>query len=110
MRLFDGIFKQKTFDARLQGTWLSDLDDELTRKSIGNVSMTFTPDGNLYYDILDVDKAQRINLVDWTTDNVLYTDQPSHPRKEKTNFDVPSPDDLILDFGGQKSKFERKSH
>lgn len=69
--------------------------------------MTFTSDGKLYYDTIEGEKAQRINLVYWTIDNILYTDQPSHSRQEKTIFDLPTVDSLILEFGGQQSKFKR---
>lgn len=109
MGLLNKLFGQKQFDARLHGTWISDIEDELTNKTIGNVSMTFTQDGKLFYDSIEDEKRQRMNLIYWTTGDIVYTDQPSHPRQEQTKFSFPTADTLLLEFGGQCTKFKRTS-
>jgi hypothetical protein len=108
MGIFKNVFVQKkAIDPRLIGVWVSDLEDELTVSNLGNVKMTFSETGNLTYDMISDGKIQRINMIFWTDGDILVSDQPSHPKKEKTAFKFESERKLILEFGGERSVFLR---
>jgi hypothetical protein len=108
MGILKNLFVQKkALDPRLIGVWVSDLDDELTVSNLGNVKMTFSDTGGLIYDIIEDSKVQRINMIFWTDGNTLISDQPSHPKKQKTKFEFESDRKLILEFGGERSVFLR---
>ncbi|WP_419803437.1 hypothetical protein [Mucilaginibacter sp.] len=108
MGLFSKIFNKPTFDKNLEGVWISDIKDEATISNIGNVLMTFTNNGKLIYEIMDGDKLQRINMVYWTSGDTLYSDQPSSPKQESTKYMFDNEDTLVLEFGGDKTKFKRQ--
>jgi len=109
MGLLNKIFGRKDFDKRLQGIWTSDLNDEATKQSIGDVTITFTEDGKLIYDTHETDKTQRINMIYWTSGDTIYTDQPSSPRQDKTQYSFPDKDQLVLAFSGQLTKYKKKN-
>ena len=98
------IFGSKELDSRLFGAWISDQADEITRQTLGDVTMTFTPSGELTYKIKESDRIQIINMTFWTENDYIISDQPSSPRKERTRF-VLEDDRLILEFEGQKTRF-----
>ncbi|MDP1802117.1 MAG: hypothetical protein Q8L81_12240 [Bacteroidota bacterium] len=108
MGILNRIFGRKNFDERLFGIWISDTNDEITKKAIGDTSMTFTEDGKLIYDVLESEKIQRINMIYWTEGDIIFTDQPSNPREEKTQYSFPNKDNLLLSFGGQLTRFNKK--
>lgn len=108
MGLFNKLFGKKSVDTRLEGTWISDRNDEITINSIGDVKMTFTSDGKLIYEIMESDTAQRINLIYWISGDTLFTDQPSHPRKESTKYRYEDHDTLILESEGTITKFKKQ--
>jgi hypothetical protein len=80
--------KPSNMDNRLVGIWNSDQNDVLTKNSIGKVSMTFTEDGQLIYDIDAGDKLQRMNLVYRVSGDTIISDQPSHPQEQRTKFKI----------------------
>lgn len=92
---------------KLIGKWNSDQSDEATRISIGNVKMTFTKDGKLIYDINVGDKVERMNLVYKIHNDIIITDQPSHPQEQKSKFTIEENIKLILEFEGEKTVFLR---
>ncbi len=93
-------------DNGLVGIWNSDQNDELTKNSIGKVSMTFTEDGQLIYDIDAGDKIQRMNLVYRVIGDTIISDQPSHPQEQRTKFKILN-NKLTLDLDGEKTIFIR---
>ncbi len=105
MGFFSKIFKRRNLDKRLEGSWNSDLQDAATIQTIGGVSMTFTEDGRLYYDIRNDDKLQRIEMIYWNSDGLLFSDQPSNPKVVSTKYEFVSHDKLILEYEGQKTIF-----
>jgi len=106
MGLLKNLFGQKkVIDSRLLGTWTSDREDELTLSNLGNVRLTFSDSGDLIYDIIEEEKIQRINMIFWTEGNVVISDQPSHPKKERTKFEFEGERKLILEFGGERTVF-----
>ena len=109
MGLLKKIFGQKKMiDSRLIGIWISDLADELTVSNPGSVRLTFSDSGDLIYDVMDGEKIQRINMIFWTEGNIVISDQPSHPKKERTKFEFESDRKLILEFGGERTVFLRQ--
>lgn len=91
----------------LVGIWNSDLSDELTKNTIGNVTMTFTEDGQLIYDIDAGDKIQKMNLVYKVSGDTIISDQPSHPQEQRTKFKIENGNKLTMEFEGEKTIFVR---
>lgn len=98
------IFGSKELDSRLFGNWRSDQTDEITKQTLGDVTMTFTPSGRLVYKIKESEKVQIINMTFWTEGEYIISDQPSHPRKERIRFTIED-ERLILEFEGEKTRF-----
>ncbi len=106
MGLFKKLFGQKSvINEQLIGVWLTDPKDKLTISTLGNVKMVFSEKGDLIYDIIEGDKTQRINMTFRTEGDILISDQPSHPKKERTKFEFENKDRLILEFSGEKAVF-----
>jgi len=94
-------------DPRLLGKWSTDISDPTTREKYGRASMEFRQDGMLVYTAHGKDRDQVI-LLDYEADgSVLTTNQPSAPREERTHYELPSRDYLVLSFGGIRSCFTR---
>jgi hypothetical protein len=94
-------------DNNLIGIWNSDETDETTQKTLGKVTMTFTEDGKLIYDIFEGDKQQRMNMVYKIQGDTIISDQPSHPQEQRTKYKIENSNKLILDFEGEKTVFDR---
>ncbi len=92
---------------QLIGVWVSDPKDTDNIDEYGCITMEFTKDGKLQYTIEQRDKKQKIFIIYKIEGNILITDQPSHPREEKTKFEVKD-NNLTLYFRGRKSKYIRK--
>jgi hypothetical protein len=69
--------------------------------------MAFGLNGELVYSIDTQEKMQIINLVYKVSGNTLITDQPSAPQKEYTKFYFEADGLLVLDYDGEKPKFQR---
>lgn len=91
-------------DVRLFGKWTTDKNDKQTVSSLGDVTMTFTPTGELIYEIKEGERIQIINMIFWTEDSYIISDQPSHPNKEKTKYAFETNEYLFLEFEGQTTK------
>ena len=94
-------------DTGLIGVWNSDMTDPTT-KNMGKVTMTFTKDGSLIYDIYEGDKLQRMNMVYCISGDTIISDQPSHPQEQKTKYKLENNDKLILEFEGMAVVFRRE--
>jgi hypothetical protein len=101
MSFIKKLFGQKLLDSKLFGNWVGIVDGE-------DVSMTFTKDGKLIYEINTGGKVQRINMIFETVDNIIISDQPSHPNKEKTKYKFENDRTLLLDFNGVLTRFIKK--
>jgi hypothetical protein len=95
-------------DAGIVGTWNSDINDSTTKNNIGNVTMTFTEDGRLIYDIHERNKLQRMNMTYSISGDSIISDQQSHLAEQKTKFKLLGGDKLILEFDGIKTIFKRE--
>jgi hypothetical protein len=103
-----GESKSESINTELIGVWESDTSDEATKNSLGNVTMTFTNTGELVYDINEGDRIQRMNMIYQVNGDVIISDQPSHPQKQKTTYIFETKDRLILKFDGMTTVFNRK--
>jgi len=110
MSFLSKIFGQKKLNHPLIGEWNSDLSDENTKNSIGNVSMIFSDDGKLVYKIKEGNKLQIINLVYSIDGNLLITDQPSRTQIEKTEYTLPDENTLILQFEGETTRYIKEKN
>jgi len=104
MGLLTKLFGKKDIDDRLFGKWTTDKNGKLTVDFLGDVTMTFTTKGELIYEIKEDDRLQIINMIFWTEDNYIISDQPTHPKKEKTKYSFGTADSLILEFEGQTTR------
>jgi hypothetical protein len=95
-------------EARIIGVWYSDIDDEVTKNNIGHVTMTFTKEGCLIYDIHEEGKLQRMNMVYRVSGDMIISDQPSHPSEQRTKYKLDGDDKLILNFEGVSTIFRRQ--
>jgi hypothetical protein len=91
----------------LIGSWNGDETDDATQKALGKVTMTFTEDGKLIYDIFEGGKQQRMNMVYKVQGDTIISDQPSHPQEQRTRYKIENGDKLILDYEGEKTVFNR---
>lgn len=66
----------------LLGSWISEPKNDDSEQ----IRIDFTSDGQLTQTIIFPDKEQKIFLTYWTKNNILFTDQPSHPKEEQTDF------------------------
>lgn len=105
MSLLTRLFGQRDIDGRLFGKWTTDKNDKQTVDLLGDVIMTFTAKGELIYEIKEDDRLQIINMIFWTEDNYIISDQPTHPKKEKTKYSFGTADSLILELEGQATRF-----
>lgn len=99
--------KSPIIENEIIGVWASDPDDEFTQKTIGQVTMTFTTDGQLIYGIDSADINQKINMVYSIKGDTLISDQPSHPQEQKILFTIEDGDRLTLQFEGENTRFVR---
>ncbi len=68
------------------------------------VFMDFKENGELVYTIHSQEKKQIMHLIFRIEDNVIISNQPSHPKEERTPFII-SDTELILEQNGEKSRF-----
>jgi hypothetical protein len=67
----------------------------------------FRADGQLVYSVLSGDRWHIMRLVYAVDGDMIVTDQPSSPRKERTRFALEADGTLMLDLGGQRSWYKR---
>jgi len=90
----------------LEGEWIIDPSDAKAKDIYGEIRMEFTSDGKLFYSILEGNKYSRINLIYWIEDDhILCTDQPSHPKVEKTDYEITFDNKLVLKYAGTPASF-----
>jgi hypothetical protein len=84
---------------KLLGRWYGKLDGD-------SMAVEFAPDGRLACVILHGDRRQTIMLTYRLEGKYLITDQPSHPREERTKVEFVG-DDIVLEFQGRKTRLTR---
>jgi hypothetical protein len=83
-------------EQRLVGKWRSDPEDPEGISEFGEVSLEFSPNAGLTYTVHGEEKRQIILLTYRVEGDVLITDQPSHPKEERTRFKITPGGKLIL--------------
>jgi hypothetical protein len=91
----------------LIGTWKTDTQDANSLQQYGETTLEFHQDGTLLYKIHQSGKDQIMFLTFQVEPGFIVTNQPSHPRPEKTAYEVTKDGKLILEFGGRKSSYQR---
>jgi hypothetical protein len=91
----------------LVGVWVVDETDRRALTDLGNVLMEFDEGGGLLYTVRDTGKKQIIKLRYWIEGSSIFTDQPSKPQLERTEFSL-SGNVLTLTFDGVPYRFLRK--
>jgi hypothetical protein len=92
-------------DERLFGKWRL-----TTTEAVDTAEETvseFTPDGRLIYSITESGKTGVMNLVFRTEDGYIISNQPSHPREDRTKYEFAKDGALILVYGGARTTFSR---
>jgi hypothetical protein len=92
-------------EERLLGRWTS----EPGNPGSEDVALGFKEGGQLVYTIHTIETDQIMILTYHVEGYDLVTDQPSHPREERTQFVLTDDGGLILIYGGQRSSYRRLS-
>lgn len=92
-------------DPRLLGRWRIDTTDEPSIQMYGQIEMEFDTQGNLAYAIVSESERQ-VMLMTWRVEgNCIVSNQPSHPREERTPFELTPEGVLTVAFGGVSTRF-----
>jgi hypothetical protein len=67
----------------------------------------FESDGTLRYTVHGIGRDEVILLTYRVESGFIITNQPSHPRPERTAYEITADGKLVLNFGGQKSLYHR---
>ena len=86
--------------AKLIGKWFGRVAGDAVR-------LDFLEDGRLAYAILNEERTQIVRMTYRVEGAILVTDQPSHPHEERTRFSWDESGALVLEFGGETSRFSR---
>ena len=106
MSIFDVFRKKPASDARLIGKWKLRSSEQDLPTSDSTIA-EFTDDGRLEYAITGGGKTGIMKMTYRTDGGFIYSDQPSSPREEKTEYSIESDGSLLLVFGGEKSRFDQ---
>jgi len=93
--------------AKLAGCWETDPACERTQELYGRVIVDFSPEGLMVWTLFEDGKQKKIYLTYELDGEFLVTDQPSHPKIERTRFRFLDDDHLLLAYGGKESTFRR---
>lgn len=94
-------------EKKLLGKWISEPGGSEIHESYEDTTLEFKQGGRLDYTIHGSEKDQKIFLTYRVEDNILITDQPSHPREERTPFMFAEDGRLVLVYGGQRYLYVR---
>jgi hypothetical protein len=93
--------------SQLIGTWTTDESDDDSHVEFGRATLDFRPDGTLVYTIHSDDRDEKMLLTFDVQGNVLITDQPSRPHKERTSFSFTPDGKLILRYEDHEVRYVR---
>ena len=105
MSLLD-IFRKKKreFDPRLFGKWRLQHSQQDLPAAEDTVA-EFSPDGALTYSITNGGNTGIMKLTYRVEDGLIFSDQPSSPKVEKTAYRIDLDGSLILIYDSQPSRF-----
>jgi hypothetical protein len=92
---------------QLVGKWRSDPEDPEAISEYGDVSLDFLPNGGLTYTVRAEGKREIMLLTYRVEGDVLITDQPSHPKEERTRFEIKPCGKLVLLYEHRPSTYVR---
>lgn len=93
---------------RIVGIWDIDPSDKDGPKNFGQITEEFTGDGTLRHTI-HVKSGDQIMLLTYRIEgDYIITDQPSHPREERSRFSFTSDGKLVLELSGQRARYVRR--
>jgi hypothetical protein len=95
-----------TKNNRLVGRWRSDPAHYDTQINFGDTTMDFRENGELIYIIKTAEREQTVNLLYSIQGDQLITDQPSHPDRQSTLFNIEE-DTLLLTYDGFTARYIR---
>jgi hypothetical protein len=90
---------------QLIGEWISDPSDSESVRKYGRVSLRFKDNGQLIYRIHSQGETNIMLLTYRVQDDILFTNQPSAPREEKTIFFITPEGKLTLIYGNDPCRF-----
>ncbi|MHB9002151.1 MAG: hypothetical protein ACYC7A_22550 [Thermoanaerobaculia bacterium] len=92
----------------LIGTWEIDPADHNAIHKLGRTIVEFKEDGSLTYQIITNDGKRQVMFLTYVVDgNTIVTNQPSHPREDRTLFELLSSDELRLTNRGVSVLYRR---
>lgn len=92
----------------LVGRWVVSRNDASTLSALGDVQIEFDANGKMDYFINEGDKTQSINMTYRIDGEFIISDQPSHPRPERTKFVLARENVLELWLGGERFEFVKQ--
>jgi hypothetical protein len=94
-------------DHPIVGDWQQVHREESAEEGV-DVTILFSPNGQLTYTIHSADHDQIILLNYGVEGDVLVTDQPSAPRQARTRFWFEGNETLVLEYEGSKAWYRRR--
>jgi hypothetical protein len=107
--LFGKTKPPREYDGRLIGQWKLDRSEMTTKRdpSVKSEFMIYKDNGELEY-LLDFgEKMQIMKLTYYVLGDTIVSNQPSHPREEKTKYYFDSHGKLVLDYQNRKSWYTK---
>ena len=96
-------------DTRLLGRWDLDSSDAEAHSAYGSTTMVFEADGRLTY-ITHESAKDLLMLLTWRTEgDTIVSNQPSHPREDRTPYHFLDDRTVVLTMAGLKSRYIRGS-
>lgn len=94
-------------DSRLVGRWDLDPTDAEAHAAYGNTTMVFGADGRLTY-ITHEEGKDQLMLLTWRTEgDTIVSNQPSHPREDRTSYRFIDERTLVLVLAGRQARYLR---
>lgn len=94
----------KQISSQLWGRWVADESDETTARRCPGAKMAIDTTRIVWFH-----ENRASLLTGYTVGNLLISDQPSDPREERTMFELPTPDRLVLQGpDGVRTVFKRE--
>jgi hypothetical protein len=92
---------------QIVGKWRSDPTDSEAITAYGDASLELSSNGGLVYIVHSEGKRQVMLLTYRIEGDVLITNQPSHPKEERTRFEIRPGGKLVLLYDRTPSTYVR---
>lgn len=101
-------FSRHSRTPTLVGAWQVDPADAATLNAFGNVEMQFDERGNLRYVVKGREADQIILMTYKVEGDEILSDQPSHPRPQRSKYLLGTDGSLTIYFDGRATRFIRR--